>query len=108
MLQTLQKYQILVECLGWESLNRNNAKYRVSAIIFILSVFSFLILAFGTLILNIADLTASVNAFVNILGFAMILAQFLHMLINRKRFSLVENHLRNVVNESEFIFVENV
>lgn len=101
MFQSLQKYQILIECLGWESLNRKNAKYRVGAVTSILSVVFFFILAFGTLIHNLGDLKRSLEATADILGISMIPAQHLHMIINRKRFSSVENQLRNVVNESE-------
>lgn len=101
MFEILQKYQLLVEVLGFKPVNRNNVVYRFGAILFGFAIFCGLLMSLGSFITNMSDLIKATNSLICTIGFLVMCTMFLHMWINRDRFSSMANDLQDIVNESE-------
>lgn len=103
MLLILHKYKFLVNLLGLDFINRNNRAKQFTGIGFMVVSASVITMSIGNFILNTENLNEeATNSIITISACLMALIYTSHVLINRVRFSSMENELQAIVNESKY------
>lgn len=97
MVVILQAYKTLLNVIGSYEPGRNNLKWQLMAICFLVKIM-FVILA----PLNSQNLEQLASSVITAAACPMLLTIFIHISINRGRFDLLENELQEIVDESEY------
>lgn len=102
MFQILQKYNFLAKVLGLEPYSERYQFNQLSAIGYMLSAFSIVLMCSGNFVLHVfsRNLRKATESSVGIFGFLMTITHCLHMLINCKRFIALQKEMNGIVNES--------
>lgn len=102
MLLILHEYKYLVNLLGLDLFNRNLRRNQFTGVAFMIVSFSVIAMSFGNFITNIDKVNEeATNSIIAILACLMAFTYTSHILINRVRFSAMENKLQDIVNESK-------
>lgn len=102
MLLILHKYKFLVNLLGLDFVNRNNRVKQFTGIGFMIVSASVITMSIGNFILNTENLNEeATNSIITIFACLMAFIYTSHVLINRVRFSSMENELQAIVNDSK-------
>lgn len=99
MLFILQKYKYLVNLLGLDLLN--DRKFQFTGVCFLIMSALVITMSLGNLLLNTEVNEETTNSIIASLACLMAFIYTAHMLINRVRFSAMEDELQHIVNESE-------
>lgn len=103
MLLILHEYKFLVNLLGLDLFNRNIRRNHVTGVAFMIVSFSVIAMSFGNVITNTDKVNEeTTNSIIAILACLMAFIYTSHVLINRVRFSSMENKLQDIINESKW------